>query len=234
MVIGPLTPLDVAALIEGGEDSFTEFKSGRTSNVALAKELVAFLNADGGRVLLGVEDDGEIAGLAGWEEESVMNIARTLIVPPVIASWQRVASPSSPTVAVVSVERGLEKPYAAGGGEGNRYFVRVGSTSHEASREELIRLTQASGAVQADLRPAIGAAAADLDPSLLAARFAGRRSLDWSSLPDADRRRILTDAEILHVQTGGPRWPGCCASAASRSSGSAMHRSSARPTRARA
>jgi ATP-dependent DNA helicase RecG len=74
----------------------------------------------------------------------------------------------------------------------------------EASREELIRLTQASGAVAGDLRPVLGARLDDLDEDLVAARFAGRRSIDWPNLGDIERRRVLIDAEILHPETDGP------------------------------
>lgn len=205
MVSGPLTPSDVATLVATGEDSYTEFKSSATSNSDIAKELVAFLNGDGGRILIGVEDDdGSFTGMGDWDEERLMNVVRTLIKPPIIPTWQKIAVGGAADVAVVSVERGSEKPYAVGGGEGKRYYVRVGSTSREASREELIRLTQASGAVQGDLRPVLGATLNDLDAELLAGRFRGRRSLVWDDLSDPDRRRILVEAEILHSATGGP------------------------------
>ena len=49
-------------LIRNGENSTLEFKRDDIQNHALAKELVAFLNLEGGTVLLGVEDDGRISG----------------------------------------------------------------------------------------------------------------------------------------------------------------------------
>jgi len=203
MVSGPLTRADVAALADGEEDSFTEFKSSDTSPKALAKELCAFLNTQGGRVLIGVEDDHTIAGLGAWDEERVMNVARTLVHPPALPTWQRV-SVEGAEVGVVGVGVGREKPYAVGGGEGRSYYVRAGSTSRECSREELIRLTQASGAVAPDLRPVIGACAADLDADAVHEPFAGRRTIVWSELADGDRLQLLTRAEILHEATGTP------------------------------
>lgn len=47
-------------LLRNGEDSTVEFKRDDVRNHDLAKELVAFLNLEGGVVLLGVEDDGGI------------------------------------------------------------------------------------------------------------------------------------------------------------------------------
>ncbi len=198
-----LSAAEVVQLIASGEDSFAEFKAAGTSPRDVAKELCAFLNAGGGQVLLGVEDDGEVTGLGRWEEESVMNLARTLIDPPTIPTWQ-IIDIAGAQVGVISVEMGVEKPHAVGGGEGKRYFVRVGSTSREASREELIRLTQASGAVQPDLRPVLGAAETDLDSAALDQRFGELRSVDWANLTPADRRPVLVNAEILYPESHVP------------------------------
>ncbi|HEY5261351.1 MAG TPA: ATP-binding protein, partial [Solirubrobacteraceae bacterium] len=67
-----------------------------------------------------------------------------------------------------------------------------------------IRLTQASGSVAPDLRPVLGATPEDLDDDLLKSRFAGLRGFDFETLGHDQRLAILTDAEILHPQTGGP------------------------------
>lgn len=203
-MIGPLAPDELATLIAGGEDSFTELKGPQVSNRGLAKELCAFSNAAGGRVLIGVEDDGSIVGAEGWDEERVMNIARTILDPPIVPAYQRIAWQTDKPIVVVGAEQGAEKPYAVGGGEGRRYFIRVGSTSREPSREELIRLTQASGAVAGDLRPVIGATVEDLDDALLAARFAGRRTIRWDELTTTERREVLVSGEILHAPTLAP------------------------------
>jgi len=64
----------VRALIQSGENRFVEFKStmrmnlhtkkpGKEIEVAWLKGVAAFLNTDGGTLLLGVTDDGEILGL---------------------------------------------------------------------------------------------------------------------------------------------------------------------------
>lgn len=203
-MIAPLASDELAALIAGGEDSFTEFKGPDVSNRDLAKELCAFSNSAGGRVLIGIDDDGSIVGSEGWDEERIMNVARTLLDPPIVPGYQRIVWQQDKEIVVVSADQGVEKPYAVGGGEGKRYFIRVGSTSREASREELIRLTQASGAVAGDLRPVMGATINDLDDKLLAARFAGRRTIQWDGLNETQRRDVLINGEILHPETKGP------------------------------
>lgn len=207
-MIAPLARDELAALIAGGEDSFTEFKGPEVSNRGLAKELCAFSNAAGGRVLIGVNDDGVTVGADGWDEQRLMNVARTLLDPPIVPGYQKIVSQQDDGVIVASVEQGVEKPYAVGGGEPKHYYIRAGSTSREASREELIRLTQASGAVAGDLRPVIGATVGDLDDELLSQRFAGRKTIQWDALNEAQRRDVLVNAEILHPETRGPTFAG--------------------------
>jgi ATP-dependent DNA helicase RecG len=200
--MGPLAPDELATLVAAGEDSFVEFKDPRVDNADLARELCAFANTGGGRVLIGVDDDGAIVGADGWDDERVMNIARTAIDPPLTPTFQRVTMDGERVVVLVGVEVGVEKPYAVRSGESKRYYVRVGSTRREASREELIRLTQASGAVASDLRPVVGSGVEDLEPALLSERFSGRRSLDFDGLDDIERRRVLAAADILDAGTG--------------------------------
>lgn len=202
--MGPLARDELASLVASGEDSFVELKDPRVSNADLARELCAFANSQGGRVLLGIGDDGSILDAAGWDDERVINIVRTAIDPPLMPTYQRVAWDEERTVVVIGVEAGAEKPYAVRSGESRRYFVRGLSTTREASREELVRLTQASGAVASDLRPVIVATAEDLDDALLAQRFAGRRSLSFGALEGDRRRGVLVAAEILEAQTGRP------------------------------
>ena len=105
---------EVVELIANGEDSAVEFKRDDVTNVDLAKELVAFLNLDGGTVLLGVEDDGTISGTTRDRlEEWVSELCRAKIIPPVIPflSWAKEIE-SGKDVLAVRVPLGPDKPYA--------------------------------------------------------------------------------------------------------------------------
>ena len=50
-------------LLSRGEDSRQQFKSDINNADALAAEIVAFSNAVGGRIFIGVNDDGSVRGL---------------------------------------------------------------------------------------------------------------------------------------------------------------------------
>ena len=56
-----MKPADLAILIQEGEGTTLEFKEGLSSS--LTREMVALANTIGGRILLGVRDDGSVAGL---------------------------------------------------------------------------------------------------------------------------------------------------------------------------
>ena len=163
---------ELLELIRNGEDSRLEFKRDGIENHVLAKALVAFLNLEGGTVLLGVDDDGSISGtfrdrLMEW----VMEVGRVKIEPPIIpsVSWTRAVDPGRDVLAVL-VPRGPDKPYACVHDGRRTYYIRAGNTSREANREELQRMYQASGRLQYGLKPVPGA---DLDA------FDSRRLRDY-------------------------------------------------------
>lgn len=50
------------------ESSVFDRKSAKIDAKSLAVHLIAFANADGGTLAIGVEDDGEITGIDGYAE----------------------------------------------------------------------------------------------------------------------------------------------------------------------
>lgn len=53
----------------------------------------AFLNLEGGRIILGVEDNGDITGLTRIPEDTeewIMGVARAHLQPPVIPYWEKI------------------------------------------------------------------------------------------------------------------------------------------------
>jgi ATP-dependent DNA helicase RecG len=151
-------------IIANGENSGVEFKEDALQNFDLAKELVAFSNLSGGMVLLGVADDGRIAGLTRANlEDWVMTTCRDKIRPAIIPFFEilREVEPGK-DVAIVSVTRGYDV-HGLWHSNSNKYYIRVGTQSREATQEELARLFQQRGTIRAELRPISGATLADLD-----------------------------------------------------------------------
>ncbi len=193
------TRTELLEIIANGENSGVEFKRDDLSTQSLAKELVAFSNLEGGMVLLGVEDDGTVAGLTRQDiEEWVMSVCRDKIRPAIIPFFEVVRGVrGNNDVAIVRVTRGYDV-HVLWHNNTNRYLIRVGTQSREASREELARLFQQRGSMRAELRPVSGATLADLDRRRLRNYFGDIRQQDIP--PDEDEelwQSLLINTEIM-------------------------------------
>jgi ATP-dependent DNA helicase RecG len=191
-------------LIHHGENSGVEFKRDALDACSLAKEIVAFANFAGGRVLIGVEDDGSISGISRPElEQWVMNVCRDKIRPEIIP-YVTIMHDVQPgrSVAIVQVERGLHVHHLWHD-QHRTYYIRVGSQSREASPEELARLFQQRGSLRSELQPVSGSSIDDLDLRRLTEYFRDIRQQDFP--PPTEREawiQLLTNTEFL-VPTDG-------------------------------
>jgi ATP-dependent DNA helicase RecG len=159
-----MTKTELLELIKNGENSGIEFKRDTIDNRALAKELVAFANLRGGRVILGIDDDGSVAGVTRDRlEEWVMTTCRDKIRPELIPYYEiiRDVEPGK-DVAVVQVDRGWAVHHVWHNNH-RTYYIRVGTQSREASAEELERLFQQRGAFRLEVRGVSGSSADDFD-----------------------------------------------------------------------
>jgi len=204
---------ELTELIQNGENSGVEFKRDTEDNRALAKELVALANLQGGRVLLGVEKNRTVFGLTRFDpgtgtgdtprtydrlEEWIMQACRDKIRPEIIPYFEiiRDVEPGR-DVAVVEIERGWSAHHVWHD-QHRTYYIRVGSLSREASPEELERLFQQRGAFRLEIRPVSGSSMDDLDSRRLSEYFARVRSqsipsdeppAEWRERAEAESRR---------------------------------------------
>ncbi|MCJ7633388.1 ATP-binding protein [Candidatus Bathyarchaeota archaeon] len=134
-------------LIAGEESQTVEFKKSDilSDTTKLAKEMVAFANSFGGRILIGILDDGTIEGMkAKKEHEShIMNIARDRCDPPLVPNFSVVVKPKG-DIYEIKITRFRTFPHAVKTDNGRVYFIRVGTTVREASPIELALLFESS------------------------------------------------------------------------------------------
>ncbi len=193
------TRTELLEIIANGENSGVEFKRDDLRTQDLAKELVAFSNLQGGMVLLGVEDAGTITGLTRDSlEEWVMNVCRDKIRPAIVPFFEIVRGVMDGNdVAIVRVTRGYDV-HALWHNNTNRYLMRVGTQSREASQEELARLFQQRGTVRAELRPVSGASLAHLDLRRLRNYFGDIRQQDVPADEDDEAwQSLLINTEVM-------------------------------------
>ncbi|MEK7274029.1 MAG: RNA-binding domain-containing protein, partial [Candidatus Desantisbacteria bacterium] len=201
-------------LIKNGEGTGLDFKQDDVSPDKVAKTIVAMANRQGGFILLGVDDSGNICGLKKVKlEEWVMNISRDGVKPSIIVGYYEVPIENL-KVGVIKVPLGPDKPYYVeekghkekkDEKEGKRhkvYYVRAGSTNREATREELRRLYQASGALHYDECGLLTSSPDDLDYSRLNKYFLDSRQIEIGGLDEEETLHILINTGILSEEDG--------------------------------
>ena len=189
-------------MIRNGENSSVEFKRDDVRPDSIAKEFSALLNFEGGYILLGVEDDSFVSGLPRSREDAerwIMNIAHQNIQPSFIPSWSPIPLDDGKVVGVIELPAdSTGKPHKARRGNAWVTFMRVGSTSREASREEEGRLYQAAHLMRYDIRPVLDTGYESLDQERLENYFRIVLDREAPALNDHESlRRILTNIDIL-------------------------------------
>jgi ATP-dependent DNA helicase RecG len=185
---------EIVQLIGGGENSSVEFKSSEVKADSLAKEMVAFSNTNGGVILLGVEDSGDISGLGGrkYFEEWTANIARNNVIPAVQLNYSEIEFDNK-KIAVLDVGKGKDKPYQT---SKHQFLIRVGSTNRVTTQAELMRLFQQSGVFHFDRSSVEGSSFKDLNLTKIDQYF-NRYEIDFSQASEPDRLNLLKNSDIL-------------------------------------
>lgn len=201
------TRAEVLDLLRNGENSAVEFKRDDVHPDKIAKAMSALLNADGGRILLGVEDDGEISGLTqprDQAEQRIMSIAQNNVQPPIIPFWSTVMMESGRQVGIVALpDDSPGKPYRARIGKAWISFSRIGASSRETTREEEVRLWQQAGIVHYEMKPVPQTGLGNLDLSLIENYF--RVVLRRDTPKETDEwARVLTNLRLLDERAGHP------------------------------
>ena len=135
-----------------GEDSHWEFKQIEfAGNVPksprreeLADEFAAFANTDGGVVLCGVTDSGEVQGMSRAQmdalERLLVELCTDVIKPPIRPTILRREVEEGQPFLLVEIPQGYDVHDSPGGS-----YIRVGSTKRKMTNDERLRLAQRRG-----------------------------------------------------------------------------------------
>ena len=122
-------------LIDQGENQQLDFKFEISDARKIARTLVAFSNTDGGKLLIGVKDNGKIAGIRSAEEYHMLEAAADLYcrpeVPLAVQQWNILGK----TILEVDIARANQRPFLAQN-EHNRWmaYLRVDDQNLLANR----------------------------------------------------------------------------------------------------
>lgn len=95
----------IQKLIEEGEHQMLDFKFEISDSKKIARTLVAFANTDGGRLLIGVKDNGSISGIRSEEEKYMIQTAAEMYCQPVVDFEAKEWSVNGKTVLEVIVPK---------------------------------------------------------------------------------------------------------------------------------
>ena len=101
------------ALIAEGEHQQQDFKFEISDARKIAKTLSAFSNTDGGRLLIGVKDNGKIAGVRSDEEQYMIEAAARLYCRPEVSYSTQTYQVEGRSVLLVQIDESDRKPVYA-------------------------------------------------------------------------------------------------------------------------
>ena len=155
----PATVRPLRDLISMGEGKGLEFKSTLQWDVvngkqnkglrdAVLKTLVAFMNSEGGTLLIGVEDSGQIFGLErdldimGGSQDKFLQLLNSLVAdkigpqytPHVVAKIDGVGGKP---ICIVDTSKSTEPAFVSGS-RGSEFYVRIGNTTRALDAEQTI------------------------------------------------------------------------------------------------
>jgi ATP-dependent DNA helicase RecG len=184
-----MTKEDLLRMIAEGESQRLELKS--SFNVEAIEAVAAFANAEGGKVVIGVNNKSKIVGV-DINSESVQNWVNEIKskTEPAIVVDANQFELNGKTVVILSVSEHPIKPIAIQG----RYFKRVQNSNHQLSAMEIANLSLHSLQLSWDSYPDYGKTLEDLDTNAVE-RFIGKVNaggrLNLNGLTWADNLRKL-------------------------------------------
>lgn len=142
----PAQVRDLRKLVSKGEGASLEFKRKAAYPDKIVREMIAFANAYGGILLVGISDEGELAGLKHPEDESHV-IQKSLLkcFPRLPVTETFIPIGNSRYVIQYQIAESRQKPHYFRDGEKKEAYIRVNDQSIRASREvrEIARRSQA-------------------------------------------------------------------------------------------
>lgn len=187
----------------GIESVTLEFKEKIPKYQQITKTILGFCNNLGGKLVIGVKDNGEIIGISEEQaDEAITSLQQSIYqscTPPILPAvyTQRI---QDKLLAVIEVSMGMNKPYfftREGLSEGT--YIRIGAHTQKASSELIGELQWQAKNHSLDELPIYQAKIKDLDNEAIS-HFLGKRALHISP---KQQQEILTHYKLLveeHMQ----------------------------------
>lgn len=125
-------------MIAEGEHQQQDFKFEISSAKKIAKSLSAFANTSGGRLLIGVKDNGKIAGVNSEEEQYMIDAAAQIYCKPQVEYKVGEYAIEGKTILLVDIPESKNKPILATDIQGKSWaYVRIKNENILANKVHL-------------------------------------------------------------------------------------------------
>jgi len=125
----------IRQLISQGEGQTLDFKYEISDASKIARSLAAFSNTDGGKLLIGVKDNGNITGIHSEEEYYMIEAAAQLYCKPEVCFTFRRWDIEGKTILEVDIPKAKKRPYCAKTSDGKWLaYIRVKDQNLLANR----------------------------------------------------------------------------------------------------
>jgi predicted HTH transcriptional regulator len=114
----------IKELIESGEGLQLDFKQIIQNPRKIAKSMVSFANTHGGDLLIGVRDNGTIAGVKSEDEIHMLELAASFHCKPEVPYSVKEIIVEGKIILKAHIPKGKDKPYYARG-EDDKWWVYV-------------------------------------------------------------------------------------------------------------
>ena len=179
---------NVSDILQAGENETAEFKT--TFSDEVIETLVAFANAQGGCVYIGITDDRKVKGvdigketLQKWQN-SIKNKTQPSIIPVI-----DVITDNGLHVVCIKVNEFPVKPLSCKG----RYYKRTGNANHQLSTMEITDMNLQSLQLSWDAYPCLNASLEDIDMEKVrkfTAKVNTTGRFHLSGTPEEDLRKL--------------------------------------------
>ncbi len=151
--------IELNELIENGENEFVEFKRKFSSPEKIAKEMIAFANSKGGKIIFGVDDDKSIVGVESEKGElELISTAARFYCEPELEFESEILLLKGKDIVVVHIAESKRKPHKLVGEErdnGTKVYIRHKDQSVTATRET-VKILKDTNADSHPLKVTIG------------------------------------------------------------------------------